>query len=128
MHLLPSLHQLKLLESEMTNQQLLKLTTNSVKEFQTFQDSIMMKFLPQKWSKLVMLKTTIIKEDGKKPQFQNQIPIIASMLTKQLEKNKNVIHQETQHGIHLQPQELETQLKHKLLHIQTTSFTELIEG
>jgi hypothetical protein len=73
-----------------------------------------------------MLKTTITKVDGKKPQFQNQIPTIASMLIKLLERNKNVIPQEIQHGIHLPPQELEIQQKLNHHHIQTISFTEQI--
>ena len=71
-----------------------------------------------------MLKTTTTKVDGKKLQFQNQIPTIALMLTKLQEENKNVILQETLLGIHLQPQEQEIQHKHKLLHIQTINSTE----
>ena len=71
-----------------------------------------------------MLKTTTTKVDGKKPQFQLLQLTTVSMLIKQLEENKNAIHQETLHGIHSQPQEQENQLKHKLLHIQTINSTE----
>ena len=83
-----------------------------------------MKFSQLKWFKSEMLRTTTTKEDGKKPIFQPQLPTIALMSIKLLEKNKPAILQETQHGIHSPLLELESQLKLKLPHIQITNFTE----